>query len=168
VSLFQNRLYGNAANVSAYFLDSSAAAKLYVFETGSTWMNDLILRDAENQFFVTRITPIEIAAVIYRRVKAGSLRSSAATKAIETLRTNVSDTFRIVDVSPELSDLALDVAEKFALRGYDCVQLAASLLTRRYREAARQSAPIFVGSDIELNSAARTEGFDVRNPNDFA
>ena len=151
----------------AFFLESSAAAKLYVFETGSKWVADLLERDTENQFFVTRITPIEIAAVIFRRVKAGRLGRSVAAGAIESLREDVGEIFRIVDVSPELCDVALDVAEKYALRGYDCVQLAASLLTQKYRHVAGQSSVIFVGSDIELNSAARAECFDVRNPNDY-
>src|SRR5438067_7291441 len=103
-------------------------------------MTDLIGRDLANQFFVTRITPIEIASVIFRRVRSGRLPGSEAAIAIESLRLDVAEIFQIVEVSPELSDLALDVAERFALRGYDCVQLAASLLTQRYREAAGQSS----------------------------
>jgi predicted nucleic acid-binding protein len=57
------------------------------------------------------------------------------------------------------------LARTHALCGYDAVQLATALqITAR---SGRQPVT-FVAADIALNTAARTEGLAVENPNDHA
>jgi predicted nucleic acid-binding protein len=152
--------------VTAYFLDSSAVAKLYVRETGTRWMTELIDRSDAHQFYVNRITPVEVAAVIFRRSRSERRAGREARDALDSLRSDVESVFQLVELDVECVDVALDVAEKFALRGYDCVQLAGSLLLQRYRDAVGHTPLIFVGSDRELNLAAEAEGLSVENPND--
>ncbi len=48
----------------AYFLDSSAAVKLYVVEPGTAWLTKLVDPADSNEIFVVRITPVEIAAAL--------------------------------------------------------------------------------------------------------
>jgi predicted nucleic acid-binding protein len=153
--------------MAAFYLDTSAAAKLYVDETGSVWMSRLFNSHLGHQFFVNRATSVEIAAALFRRVKAGQLQRDEARDALDIMRDDVAMTYEVVEFSHELMNLAIEVAEKFALRGYDCVQLAGSLLTQRYRLAAGLTAATFVSADVELNLAARSEGLTVENPSDY-
>lgn len=122
--------------MAAYFLDSSAAAKLYVLEPGSSWVTQLVVPAQQHELFVVRITAVEIAAAIFRRVKAGTLSTDDAIGAVA------------------------------ALRGYDCVQLAAAVAVHRVRLSENASSLNFASADLELNAAARAEGLEVSNPNE--
>jgi uncharacterized protein len=153
--------------VAGFSVDSSAAAKLYVAESGSVWMSRLIDPDGGHQFYVNRTTPVEIAAVLFRRAKAGQLQREEVRDALRKMRDDIASTYQVVEVSPELMNLALDKAQKFGLRGYECIQLAASMLTQRYRLAVGLTALTLVSADGELNLAARAEGFAGENPNDY-
>ena len=57
------------------------------------------------------------------------------------------------------------MAETYALRGYDAVQLAAVLEVNTIRLNLRLSALIFVSADGDLNTAATAERLSVENPN---
>jgi hypothetical protein len=59
------------------------------------------------------------------------------------------------------------LAEIFALRGYDAVQLAAAMAANKERVLNGLSPLIMVSSDVELNDAARTEAFAVVDPNNY-
>lgn len=58
------------------------------------------------------------------------------------------------------------LAETFALRGYDAVQLATALAAQNERVLNGLSPLVIVSADGELNDAARAEGFNVEDPND--
>lgn len=70
-------------------------------------------------------------------------------------------------MSPEVLDGAMILAKKYALRGYDAVQLAAALDANKELLAAGLPALIVVSADGELNTAAIAEGLEVANPNDY-
>ena len=57
------------------------------------------------------------------------------------------------------------MAETYALRGYDAVQLAAVLEVNTIRLNLGLSALIFVSADGDLNTAATAERLSVENPN---
>ena len=59
----------------------------------------------------------------------------------------------------------MDLAEKYALRGYDAVQLAAALEVHNERLAFDLSAPTLISSDHALNDAAIAQGLTVDDPN---
>lgn len=70
-----------------------------------------------------------------------------------------------MDITNQLIEYAALLAEKYALRGYDAVQLAAALEVHQLRIAA-QSAPFtLISADDALNVAAQAEGLLVDNPN---
>jgi predicted nucleic acid-binding protein len=153
--------------LAAYYLDSSAAAKLYVSERGTTWLTGLTDPAAGHELFVVRITAVEVAAALFRRARAGALPPTAAANAVRTLRRDLQRTFRIVEFSLVVVDLAVDVAERHGLRGYDCVQLAAALAIQRPRTTVGLGALTMVSADAELNVAARAEGLGVVDPNSY-
>ena len=67
-------------------------------------------------------------------------------------------------MTPALVTHAMMLAETYALRGYDAVQLAAALAVDiRYRASGLLLT--LVSADAELNVAAATEGLAVEDPN---
>jgi predicted nucleic acid-binding protein len=151
--------------VAAYFLDSSALVKLFVVEPGSAWLVNLVDPVNAHTLFVVGITVVEVAAALFRRVRAGTLDRQQAVNAMTDLRNDVSRTFQTVELSPVITDRALLVAETHGLRGYDCVQLAAVLTLRDTRRTARLRPPRLLSSDLDLNAAAQAEGIAVEDPN---
>jgi hypothetical protein len=58
----------------------------------------------------------------------------------------------------------MHLAQRYALRGYDAVQLASALELSALARSV-QATMIFVSADDELNAAAVMEGLQVENPN---
>ena len=69
-----------------------------------------------------------------------------------------------MEVTEQLTDSAMTLAERHALRGYDAVQLAAALEVHHARTLMSLSALTFVSADNSLNAAATAEGLVVDNP----
>ena len=151
--------------MAAHFLDSSAAVKLYVAERGSSWLAALLAASQPERVFLMRVAAVEIGAALFRRVTAGSLSLAQATAALATLRRDLSRAYEVLELTPVLTELALEMAERHRLRGYDCVQLAAAVSTQRRRMGAGLSPLVLVSADTELNTAARSEGLSVEDPN---
>lgn len=154
-----------AGEVAAYFLDSSGAAKLYVVEPGSGWMEELVDPSVMNECFVASIAAVEVTAAMYRRVRAGSLSRAEADAATEELERDLGRVLAIVELSQLILIRARDAARQHGLRGYDCVQLASALFLQEQRLAHGLDGIIVVSADKELNSAATREGVSVEDPN---
>ncbi len=150
--------------MAIYFLDSSALAKQYIAETGSTWIGGLMRPSAGNHLQVVRITAVEVLAAIARRVRSGSLAGQAGRDAASQFRADFATLQDVVEVSAPLIGRAMDLAEKHALRGYDAVQLAAALAVHEAATVLGLWATL-VSADEELNAAAAAEGLQVENPN---
>jgi hypothetical protein len=71
-----------------------------------------------------------------------------------------------VEVKDALIDMAMSLAEKHALRGYDSVQLAAALSLQQVRASLSLPTMIFVSADNRLNASAQAESLPVENPNE--
>lgn len=153
--------------MTAYFLDSSAAVKFYVVEQGTTWITNLAAVAGRNEIFIVRLAVVEIAATLFSRVRGRKLSQDQAASAVSALRRDIGWTYQIVEFNPVLSDLALTMAERHGLRGFDCVQLAAAVTVQEDRAPARLSSIEFVSADAELNAAVRSEGLQVVDPNDY-
>ncbi len=61
----------------------------------------------------------------------------------------------------------MNYANKYELRGYDAVQLAASLEVEKRIKLTGGLPLIFVSADNDLNQAALAEGLSVENPNNY-
>jgi predicted nucleic acid-binding protein len=152
--------------VAAYFLDSSAAVKLYVAERGTAWLTSLVDPSQGHELFIARVTPVEIAAALYRRVATGTLAATDADAQVALLRLAASRTFVVLEMTPAVSELAIEMAAMHQLRGYDCIQLAVALMTQRQRSVEDYEALTFVSADLELNNAASSERLRVADPNE--
>ena len=136
------------------YLDTSALVKLYVAETDSAMIKKLV--DAAEMPSTSRIAYVEARAAFARK-----RRERAAT--LRDYRTVVEDfdndweTFFIVDVSDALTKRAGQLAEKFALRGYDAVHLASAVIVGEQGNQAVR----FACFDVKLSRAARGQGLIV-------
>lgn len=136
------------------YLDTSALVKLYVPETDSATIKQLV--DAAEMSSTSRIAYAEARAAFARKRRE-------QTVSLPDYRTIVRDfdndweTFFIVDVSDALTKRAGQLAEKFALRGYDAVHLASAVIVG---EQANQAVR-FACFDEKLSRAARREGLTV-------
>jgi uncharacterized protein len=72
-----------------------------------------------------------------------------------------------IEITPELLSSAMNLAVKYALRGYDAVQLAATLEADNERIASGLSPITLISADLELNISAQAEGLSVENPNNY-
>lgn len=148
-----------------YFFDNSAVVKRYVQETGTTWVCEILDPDAENTIYIARITGAEVAAAIAKRRRTGDLSLESTTIAMQQFRSEFPALYRIVEITAAVVSRAMDLTETHKLRGYDAVQLAASLEVNAIRLASSLSSLIFVCADGDLNAAAEAEGLSVENPN---
>ena len=148
-----------------YYFDSSAIIKRYVSETGSAWVESLVNLTAGNNIFMARITGVEVVAAIARRLRGGSMTQADASAALTIFQYDFANSYFKVEITPTLLSSAMVTAEKYALRGYDAVQLTAALELRAELLATGGSPPAFISADIDLNAAALTEGLTVDNPN---
>ena len=151
--------------MSTYFCDTSALAKRYITETGSAWLTATISPKIGSRVFIAHITIVEIVSAITRKERGGHLSATDAQTAVTTFEQDYIQEFSIVPLMSNLVDEATNLARKYALRGYDAVQLATALQTNRRRINSGLSALILLSADNDLNNAATAEGLTVDNPN---
>lgn len=153
--------------MAAYFFDSSALVKRYVSETGMNWVQALCDPAANNKLFIARITAVEIISAATRQCRANKITSAELANISSQLRVDLAGDYRIVDISSNLIDEAMILAETHVLRAYDAVQLAAVEETHHVRAAKSLSPVTLLSSDNALNAAATATalGIPVEDPN---
>jgi predicted nucleic acid-binding protein len=149
----------------AYFFDSSALVKRFAQEQGSSFVLSLLRPSAKNRLYAARIIEVEVCAALARRRKANTISAAQAAKGLRRLRHDLPRRFTQVAISESVLVEASRLAETYALRGYDAVQLAAAMAASNERKLNSLSPLVIVSSDVELNDAARAEGFNVEDPN---
>lgn len=142
------------------YLDTSSVVKRYVSETGTTWVQALTDPASAGPIYVARITLAETVAAVAKRQRMGQITPSDAAAALRDFRQDFALQYRVIEISPKLVDRAADLAAKHGLRGYDAVQLAASL-----EVSPLVPSLVFVSADGHLNAAAAAEGLTVEDPN---
>jgi predicted nucleic acid-binding protein len=147
-----------------HFLDTSALVKCYRAEAGSPWMNALLLREA--RLYISPNTEAELLATLARERRQHAHRFHATFDAvIQRARRELAETFRIMQPSRRLFELAADVALSGDMRGCDAVQLAAALRLNEALEArGSDESVVFVAADDTLLLAASGRGLAIENP----
>jgi predicted nucleic acid-binding protein len=151
--------------MATYFTDSSAATKRYLSETGSGWVKGLFTANPSHRFFAVAVIGVEVVAAISRRARGGTISQADAAAFCTVFLADLRADFRVVPVTDALLHEAIRLAQRYSLRGYDAVQLAAANEVNRLRVTAGARPIIFVSADQELNAAARSEGLSVDDPN---
>ncbi len=153
--------------MAGYFFDSSAIVKRYIQENGTSWIINLFRSSNQDSFYCARITLVEVISAFSRRLKGKSLSLNQTTKAKTRFRRIFQRKLFKIEIDADLIEKAANLAEKYSLRGYDAVQLAAAIRTNDARISIGATGLIFVSADSELNKAATSEGLAVENPNDY-
>ena len=151
--------------MAAYFFDTSALVKRYVNEQGSTWVAATIDPTAGARVYVASITGVEVISAIARKLKGNHVSASDAVKATFRFHYDFANEYRIVSISDSVINRSMMLAEAYALRGYDAVQLGAALEINGRRMTFGAIPLILVTSDTELLTAAITENLLTDDPN---
>ena len=134
------------------YLDTSSLVKLYVAEPGSDAVRKLV--DAASVVATSSIAYTETRAAMARRRRERTLRPAAFALAKKTFEAEWPKYF-VVDVTLALCRQAAEFAERYRLRAYDSVHLAA------FAEVAREAGvpdTRFSSVDHALNRAAKSLG----------
>lgn len=138
------------------YLDTSSLVKFYVAEPGSDAVRRLV--DAATIVATSSIAYTETRAALARRRRELALRPAAFASAKAAFEADWSNYFT-VEVTPALCREAGEFAERYRLRAYDSVHLAA------FAEVAREAGAgdtRFSSFDDALNRAARSLGRALR------
>lgn len=150
--------------MSVYFLDSSALLKRYITETGTTWIQGITLRSANNEIFIAQITLVEMVTALARRKREKSISARTAQAARLLMDRHARRELFVIPLSGSVIKRAQDLTDSHPLRAYDAVQLASALEANGRLVAASQPPLIFVCADNRLLTAATSEGLQVHNP----
>ena len=85
--------------------------------------------------------------------------------AVDLLARHCQTEYRLVVLSRNILDQAVELTQNHRLRGYDAVQLASALAANATLVAAGLSGLTFVAADNDLLAAAQSEGLATDNPN---
>lgn len=140
------------------FLDTSALIKLYALETGSEQVHDQVA--AAGEVAVALITYAEGRAALAALRRAKRLGATAHRQAKLAWDADWAG-FCKVPLTEALCQEAGGLAEQFALRGFDSIQLASFAQVARGVGAA---AITFCSFDQRLNAAAKTLAAAFRQP----
>lgn len=145
--------------MSDYFVDTSALAKRYVAETGSTWVRSWIHPDAGHRVFISAIASVEVMSALMRREREGTLSREDRQKLENDFLYHVETEYLLIDPDKNVLNKARYLL-KHALRTLDAIQLASALETSLLFDIH----PIFVSADTRLLNAAAAEGLPIDDP----
>jgi uncharacterized protein len=145
-----------------YFLDTSALAKRYLTEKGSSRIRRLLEGKAD-VFYQTFIAPLEFASALYRRLRAGELKGAEVTTLLRSYVAHAHQDYLLVPYSDALMARAATLVARHALRTLDSIQLASALELRDILPL--EELPVcFMAADDRLLTAAREEHLQTLNP----
>lgn len=136
------------------YVDTSVLIKLVVNEPGTDAATQIW--EASDSVVSVALVQVEARAALAGAARAGRL-SAAQHRTAKGSLAQLVDQLHLVEVTAGLVDQASDLAETEALRGYDAVHLAGSLLV---------AVNVMASSDHDLCAAAERRGLMIANPAD--
>lgn len=141
-------------------MDSSALAKRYLKEIGSTWILNWIEPTAGNVIVISELAFVEIQSLLARHVREGTLTPTDANTLLSDFLIHYRDDYLVGLIDTGVVQLAGQLVHQHKLRTLDAIQLASASHT-----ANILSEPMtFVSADNNLLTAASAQGFRVDNP----
>lgn len=151
--------------MAVLFFDSSGLVERYIAETGTAWVIGLLRPVAANNIFIANITGIEVASAIAWRLKIGNISQATAKKALNRFKRDFAKRFIVADLTPQIVEQGILLAENYGLRGYDTTQLAVALAVKNRLLKSGITSLTFISADNDLNQVAQSKGLTVDNPN---
>jgi predicted nucleic acid-binding protein len=131
------------------YFDASALVKRYVREKGSPKVQRLLAADVPA---TSRLTAVEIASAVERRVREGTLSGEDRNRILAALDRDMT-AMLVVEITAAVITGARLLLQRHPLRAGDAIQLASCLLLQEHVE----DDLTFVGFDDRLLAAARAE-----------
>jgi predicted nucleic acid-binding protein len=158
--------------MSTYYFDTSALVKLYIPETGSFWVDQIVQTQDfsgvyTHQISCCKIGIVEVAAVVARREREGKLNAENRKHLFAVFLNDTGHRIKMIAVTDEIIRLAADLTQRAPLRAYDAVHLATALTLNDYLARARIPELIFISADQLLLETAHLEGLKIENPNSY-
>jgi uncharacterized protein len=148
----------------SYYFDTSALAKRYVVELGSSWVQAVVAQQSGQMIYTSVLTQPEIVSALQRRVREGTLEAHQAQQLAQQVLEHMTQSYALATITPPVITQACALLQRHPLRAYDALHLACALAVREAITRQQLSVPVFVAADDTLLAAAAAEGFPVDNP----
>ncbi|MBM4277034.1 MAG: type II toxin-antitoxin system VapC family toxin [Deltaproteobacteria bacterium] len=139
------------------YFDTSALAKNYVWEDGSSVVARLLLENPDNT--TSKLTYAEILSAMARRMRNGDLSKSKMKEVVEKFEDDWKGLL-IVDLHDDLLPIAKRVIERHQLRAADSIHLASAV----WLKTTLKENVTFISADLNLLKAAKVERLSPINP----
>ncbi len=147
--------------MDVYFLDTSGLVKIYVVETGTARMRELVRATGDRRFAILSISLVEFRSAVGRRERTRDLSVQSAADAIRNFEGDLeSRMFSVQPTTESVLGLASIMVVRYPLRALDAIQLAGCLTLR----ATSSPSPVFVCADQRLLQAATLERLTCIDP----
>jgi predicted nucleic acid-binding protein len=151
--------------VSIVYLDTSALVKNYIAETGSDWVETVLISERTSRVFTSHLTIVEATCALARRRREGTLSPEDHVRVLAALDYDFTYRYNTIDVTYPIIDTACLLANQHPLRAYDAVQLATAWLAHQERVRVGLPSLTFICADDRLIGIAQAEGLLTENPN---
>lgn len=151
-----------------FYADSSVLVKRHIAERGSTWFRTLADPATGNTIITVQISIVEVVSAFNRRVRETTLTPIDYARIRADFDALSRSEYRLVSVSLPVLERARDLIERYPLRAYDAVQLAAGLTANDALLAAGLPVLIFLAADTRLLGAAAAAGLRTDDPHAHA
>lgn len=149
-----------------YYLDSSAAVKLYVVEAGSDWLHHLLLAQEQTPVALSsHLLCVEIWSAFARRLRDGTVTATQHTHMNDWFLEHRHALYSLTAVNEAIIQRTHTLFVHHPLRAYDAMHLATALLINQQLLEKHLPALTFLCADDRLLTAAAAEGLAIDNPN---
>lgn len=149
-----------------YYLDTSAAVKLYLVEIGSDWLRQLLVTDPMPGIFSSYLLRVELWSAFARRRREDNVTVQEYSQLQSWFAEHQQSLYRLVPLNETIIQQACQLIERHPLRSYDAVHLATALILNQ-RLAESGVNLVFLSADNRLTQAGLAEGLAVDNPNNY-
>ena len=133
------------------FLDTSALAKRYVAEPGTQTVMELC--DQADTLMISVIAVPEMISAFFRLRRERHITSRQYTSLKQFFLSDITDAL-ICETTPEVIQSAVNLLERYSLRGMDAIHLGAAQVSQ---------ADVFVSADARQCQACERLGIEVVN-----
>jgi hypothetical protein len=154
-----------------YYFDTSALVKYYIIESGTRWVRNLIddrINDEwANTVSTSALTWAEMISAFAKRHRTKEISTGLYKALVARFLREGRLRYGRLKVNDAVIDLAVELIQRHPLRAYDAMQLATALIFNRALVAEKLPPLVFVSADDVLCEAARAEGLEAENPNEY-
>jgi predicted nucleic acid-binding protein len=119
----------------------------------------------DHDLYTAGITGPEIIAALTRRLRGSNIPPQDGAQTLATFRLDWQQRYSSITIRESILDTAMDLAERYRLRGADAIHLACAVVVNVVVQSHGQPPLIFISADREQLTAATAEGLVTDDPN---